>query len=827
MTFIEEVVFSGFVSKAVNNIVDVAWIKIKKAVKERNTKHQNVESQIYNVTVDVLNEISDNRYENNQDNIYDAAEVLLKSFKENEHESGYVHIKLCLQVLHLNVNENECMEFKTLLYKELGKDEYSELFHTILLLLLEQKNQYDHVVYEQLNQKLDEVGEKVDNLNRKFDEVKDNKKKNVIREENVKFQNDKKRDYIKNWNSRLFLHQNNDENPITLADVFIMPDYKLDTSSQKIGFSYDDTLDRTIEKFIKYDKTSTMLITGVPGIGKSTIISWIANKYKDFDNIIVLRFRDWEHEELEKGLLKSICILLECKKRDLERKIVVLDGFDEMKSLDIRENIVYQFLSDIKDFENFKCIITSRLSYIKPYYFHVILELRVFDIEKIKIFCKKITRHELINEEKIESNLDVLGIPVILYMAIMSNVDISENPTKPELYNRIFAEEGGIFDKFYCDGIGYDSGTQILRNIKNIKQYLKFLSETAFKMFEKRTLILPSEECQIPELEMERKKISILEFPIRYLFENSDSNIEFIHRSIYEYFVAEKIIGSIKKALEISENELASVFGEMFSKEILSSEIIEFLRYKIQENGLCEKFYGINKTFQLMLHDGMTYYTKCSLENIIMCEVKVFANMLEIIHLWENGLLNFDNTICNYIKCNTGISLNLDRLNLEGTELRGIFLKEASIRKINLKDADLRGITAERVVDAKGANLQGANLMGADLIEANLMGADLSYANLMGADLRGAILDEVKLQGANLQRVVLKRASLEKTNLQRANLEGTDLSMIDLRNTDFTEAIFDEEQIEYLRKRYDLEGCNVFIHTLNELISYKEYIKKK
>ena len=39
------------------------------------------------------------------------------------------------------------------------------------------------------------------------------------------FQNNKKQDYIKTWNSRMFLHIDDKENPLTLADAFIMPDY--------------------------------------------------------------------------------------------------------------------------------------------------------------------------------------------------------------------------------------------------------------------------------------------------------------------------------------------------------------------------------------------------------------------------------------------------------------------------------------------------------------------------------------------------------------------------------------------------------------------------
>ena len=128
--------------------------------------------------------------------------------------------------------------------------------------------------------------------------------------------------------------------------------------------------------------------------------------------------------------------------------------------------------------------------------------------------------------------LDVLGIPVILYLALMANIDIGKNPTKPELYYRIFAEKGGIFDKFYKKGIEYDSGRQILRNSKNIKNYLNVLRDIAFKMFEKKSLILSVEECTIPKLEFESNKVNILEFPIKYLFENSETKIELDRKSV-------------------------------------------------------------------------------------------------------------------------------------------------------------------------------------------------------------------------------------------------------------------------------------------------------
>lgn len=78
-----------------------------------------------------------------------------------------------------------------------------------------------------------------------------------------------------------------------------------------------------------------------------------------------------------------------------------------------------------------------------------------------------------------------MGIPVILYMAIMSNIDVCQNLNKSELYNRIFAEKGGIFDKFFDGEKGYSSGTQILRAPKNIRKYLEFMNIIAFTMYEK------------------------------------------------------------------------------------------------------------------------------------------------------------------------------------------------------------------------------------------------------------------------------------------------------------------------------------------------------
>ncbi len=808
MTPIPEIIFSGFVSKVVNDIVDVSKAKIRKAVHNKNTEHQSLESQIYNITVDVLNKITKNQHENNLDKIYDAAEVLLKSFKENLGDE-LENIKSCLQVLHLNVGENECMDFRMLLYEELGKDEYSELFRTILLLLLDQKNQYDNIVYKQLNQKLDEVNLKVDKLSQRLDKANNYNGGTIFQDKIVKFQNNKKQDYIEKWNSRLFLHQDNDERPITLVDAFIMPDYEMDTSIKRIGFSDDDKLDVIIDKFVKYDRTLTMLIIGVPGIGKSSITSWIANKYKDDDRVIILRFRDWEAEELNKGLLKLICNILECKKKDLYNRVLVLDGFDEMKALDIRDKILNQFFMDLKDVENFKVLITSRPAYINSYYFDNVVELLHFDIYKIRDFYLRITGSKL-NEQKIDQeNLNIIGIPVILYMATMSDIDISENPSKPELYSRIFAEKGGIFDRFSHDGVEYSSGAQILRDPTNIKKYLSFLQDTAFNMFEKDNLSLLKKECKIPTLLFQKKSVNVLEFPIKHLFENTTNTIEFIHKSIYEYFVAEYIFAFTCKGIELPVDKFACILGKMLKRNRLSCEILDFLRYKININGLINKFSKVKSAFQLMIQDGMTYHTRECYKNVIECELYVFANMLDLIHLWSKSVpLNFEHAIINYILMNRKFVLDLRNVCFYNADLRNANLSGANLKEANLKEA----------------NLKEANLSGADLKEANLSGANLSGANLKEANLEGA-----NLSGANLEGAVLIGASLGGVDLVEADLIGNNKSRYcfgtNFTGTDLSGAFVDNMQIDYLKKCFfEVKQVRIYNTKTKEIMNYEEYI---
>lgn len=825
-------IFSEFMSNIFNDNLDTTREGIKKKI--HNKEDQSFSTKICRVIESTINHLTNHKYAQ-KDVLYEAVEKIILEFKNDR--DGAEAVKSGLRLLIGDISDSRYQDFIDKFYNNICEDDY--LHKRVSFILQKKEIRITQNGFQQLSERNDyEHAE----FNRKLDVLMEHKNIDIKTE---KFRNNRKEDYIKTLNSKLFLHS--DDNPITLKEAFITPNFIIHKFSKNIKITRSETLGSLIRKFFAYEKTSTLLLIGMPGIGKTSMAAWMADQYRENDDVIILRFRDWEGEELGKGLLKAICEVLGCKKRDLEKKILILDGLDEIKALHIRGELLNEFLSDIKDFENFKCIITSRPAYIiTSYYFHNIIELRAFDIGRIEKFYKKIAGNNLAQKAKIISNVEVLGIPVILYMAIMADIDISKNPTKPELYNRIFGKTKGIFDKFYDGETEYSGGSQMLRDPENIKLYLEFLGDIAYQMFVKNVMLLRKNECKIPELEFERKKVSILDFPIKHLFENTELNIEFIHKSIYEYFVSEYIYALIYHTMSKEKDkdkhklreELAGVFGTLFKDNRLTKEILEFLRYKIRKGGLNERSDIISEVFGLMLQDGMIYYTGLCCKNAMECEIMVFANMLEIVHLWNAECLKMVNLISNYLRHNTCTQLNLKGVYLEGASLIRIDLRSADLRNANMKkakllQADLKGADLRNTklngadmteINLKMARLTAANLEGTNLREADLSRADLIDADLRKAKLRGADLTGADLRGADLRDANLRGAKLRNANLERARVKGADLIGTDLEGAYLTETVFDEEQVRLLSGHSHLSKAMVWLNGTGKKLTYKDYM---
>lgn len=782
MAFIEEAVISGFISKVINDCADITKAKIKEADKNRKDNEKNIQTRIYQVIIDTINVKTCYKY-NNQDILYDAAETLLKSLKNSNDDS--IIVKDALSILMSDVDHDICNEFMKMLLTEISKESNWDLYKEILMLILEQTAEDNYKELQQIKEELKSITQKLD------ENIKSSKGNNLLAKVKSRTQ-----EYADKWETNMFLndYDKRDENAgvnVKLSEVYLdehLPHYIWGDNESNKPLT---DLKELLWEYINEKKYSEMLlILGQPGIGKSTLITWIVANFNDrMDDILVYKFAadlkdiDWKDGPIFNSILEK----LQLKYDDLHNKILVLDGFDEI-SIDqnMRKYILDSLYGDAiygNILEKFLLIITCREHYIKKYerikckY----ITLQPWDEIQIKSFCNVFgmeTMNTVSNSliEKFIENKEILGVPLILYMALALNISIEKEGSIVDIYDKIFSLDGGIYDRCIDNKKFADN-----HRIGEVKKYIHQISrEISMWMFENN-----ADEANIPIKNYENicsivmqdsaydsKKIKEDYFIGNYFklvrhCEGVDAEvIYFIHRSIYEYFVTDTIYSSINETIDISVESLAGVLGDILKGYILSNDILQLLNNKFMKSRIYYLFDKIYEAFNLMISDGMTYYAKRSYKNVVNCEKNVFINMLEIIHLLEeDDFLRFNKSICNYIRLNhikNDFEHKIDELC--PLNLKGLDFSYMNMQCINLKNADL-----------SRTRLYYTNLSNSILVNAMLCNAILVEGKFINADMRNA-----NLEGANLEKADLTGADLSDSNLQNANLEGAVISRLQI-----------------------------------------------
>lgn len=868
-------VFADFVAKAVSDSVDVLKYAIKDADLDRKSYNQNLQTRLYQLIVDAINKFTYNKYEK-QDKLYDAAESIIKGYIGIQDNVDAV--KSGLKMLVSGVNDDTCQEFLETLCGEICGDDNSDLYKEIEMLWKRRESEYfrgafakidqnDRAIFEQLND-LKEVLEFIkNNMSRQEDKSRHNRIPIVNRAD----------EYAKKWNENVFLNNFNkrDKNAgvnIKLKELYLeehLPHYVWEMNDEPL----DDLRELLCEYTVDNDDKKMLLILGQAGIGKSTLITWImANLVKKKDDIYIYQFAsdleniDWQGNDILNDVFKR----LELRYDELENKVLILDGFDEIHSSSDKGKIlnqIYHRLKEMSYLKHISLIITCRENYIdeleKVKCDHITLQ--TWDDEQIISFCE--IYRSMSKRNVLQANLDmmlenkkVFGIPLMLYMVLALNISVERNASLVDIYDKIFAVDGGgIYDRC-INNLSYGKE----HRIGKVKQQIHHISQKiAFWMFENN-----AEKATIPQIEFKNicdivmKEVkgkaediqsdvligSYFE-TIRHCEGLETDELQFVHRSIYEYFVVVYFFESINTLR--SKEDIAGKLGELLKAGCLSEQILEFIKYKFDDLKGYSLLDSIKEIFNIMLRDGVSYYTEERYKNVIGKERKIFSNMVEIVGLWNSTLGEVDDNIISCLQSNRQNKLNLKGIRLSAHEtltinllrknsneidLRGVYLEEANLSGADLSWVDLSGAHLAGA-NLSGANLIGANLYGASLYIADLSGANLDGANLSGADLSRADLSGAHLVGADLSQGTLLRANLSGTNLSRADLRGADLSEadlsevilrgVDLGRTDLKVTIFNEKQVDILCKKYDLSLSRVFLPDTDETVSYKEYCNRK
>jgi len=810
MVFIVEAFFSGCISKVINDVKDYSWVKIKREINDKND--QNLYTKIYRVIERALNIVTDKKFKDT-DKLYDSIERIFNEFKDN----GDIleAVKCGLGLLCSDVSEQRCENFLDKFYEGVCQDE--DLYKRINLILQEKGIKITQEEFQQLNGKIDNLTEIVSSRN---DNEIDFPKREPVK--------NRTKEYADKWNDNMFLNNfdKRDENAgvnVKLSEVYLeehLPHY-IWKDNRNIAVDLKDLLKEYI--YPHYDN-QMLLILGQPGIGKSTLITWITANFTDrIDDILVYKFAsdledvDWKSKSLSNRILEKLGL----EYIDLDRKTLILDGLDEV-NVDNRYEVLESLYGDLiygKVIQNFSLIITCRENYIeeidrvKSRY----ITLQPWDEAQIKSFCNifqekaKNNISENTMEKLIESR-NILGIPLILYMVLALNISIEKEGSIVDIYDKIFSLDGGIYDR--CINNKYFADKHRISAIK--RQIHQISREISIWMFENNP-----EEAYIPQEEYQKICNNVMEEQQKSEKTEQDSlignffklvkhcesvetkELYFVHRSIYEYFVAETIFSSIENAMikltEESQEELAGNIVIYLKQELITYTMGEYLQYKLLKfyNSFCiekgERFYQWwEGAVEKLMNNGMFYYTGGNIQqykNILDKEILCFLNLVKILRLIlktskrKYMLENVDKKqLEKYIrfilaKCRMeeryGAEIfDLSKISLTGMNLSGADLKETNLQGADLREADLSGANLSEA-DLSGADLRGANLIEVDLSEADLSGADLSEADLSGADLSEANLIEANLSRADLSGADLIGADLSGADLRGANIDNT------------------------------------------------------
>ena len=631
--------------------------------------------------------------------------------------------------------------------------------------------------------------------------------------------------YLDKWNSSLFLHKNT-EKKIRLKDLYVLPFYKERNSNNSDGIrkDLDDKIDLFLGDSVIGNRRKPMIILADAGMGKSSLVSYICSKCPQKDNLIVLKFADLHKDSLEANILSSVIRELDCEIEDLRNKRLIIDGFDESEFTSDKNRLLSNFFYKCQSIQGLKVLVTSRVNYVdcmkftncKLYYLQFMDEM-----QKIKMSRKYF---DLSNETPFAINNivnnEIIGVPLILYMMLSLKIHVEESTGICELYEKIFALDGGIYDRMTMnDSDGYTEEVHPIAYY-DVKQDVHLISQLiAFSMFEIGSLLLASDKYLDIVKSVSEDRVEDFAISNYYYIESSTYALSFCHKSIYEYFLAEYIYNTISKYNE--KEIIAKKLAYLLKRNILTEEILHFLIYKIEKN--CQDnenvYLLIESVVNLMIQNGMTYFLEEKTVDILKTESIIFLNIFLVLETYYAGTkynqkknIKISSQFLSQLNNRFDNTVNLKNILLQDLKLNkkkfltNLDLSNSILVHINFEDSDL-SFSIFKNVEFKNISFNQAVMNGAIFNNSKLLDTNMKYVHLQECKFISCTVEDFKGQ-----ETVFKNCSFENTKITKASFNKSDLSYADFRkavlsNIDFSDTILNKTNF----CGADLTGVNLHL----------------
>lgn len=587
------------------------------------------------------------------------------------------------------------------------------------------------------------------------------------------FKYNQKGQFIEKWETSLFLHKN-----IRLCDIYTQLNYSCRQYKTNM-------IENLLLNYLSDEKRQILFLFGNPGLGKSSLISYFAKMFKNEENYIFIKMHDLEPRIAKDSLLDAVIDFLECKRRDLENTVIFLDGYDELRVDSMHYNLCLDFIAELKQIRA-KAIISSRLNYIdlnksdfnRDFPDAVVVELQPFNkqqmfeyIEKFEYISKAPIQKvkESFNNKTTEA--EVYGIPFILYLICSLNIDINQMTDMQSIYDKVFAFDGGIYDKIYDE----DTGHYLTQNPQCKRDLLKISMEIAYKMFASNELFVEKEivDKEIISKYPQRKNTYALG---NYYYMENDK-VYFVHKTFQEYFACRYLVSSLEDLIkkytdgQINMEEAAQcMFDMLYCDNYLYKRMEHIFKSMFQNNRLIqiEENRKAFLKFIPYLYDFYinNLYRDLSSKNNILKSQNYLSSLHKIINF--GGISTFE---------------GVDQFKVS-LILRNKYYVIMNVNGLKLDDSDLSGAYLKGTFNQ--CKFSNVNFCRCDLHNSYINSTDFNHCKISMLYGKKACFNDSKLY--NLKLI---NSNLEETNFNSSDFKESIFRGVDFNHADFNQCIFE------------------------------------
>lgn len=563
-----------------------------------------------------------------------------------------------------------------------------------------------------------------------------------------------------------------------LKDVFVWPEYKADL----LKYEQDD-LKQVIGEFLKgnlkillymkgvsklkIDRDYNLLVVlGMGGMGKSSLLKKLAYDIihgevtPEVNHIFFVKFSSVKCRH--RNLLDNIVAFLNIDKKLIRDSVIVLDAFDEFVLKDAeKQKMLEDFCQEIQLW-NCRAVITSRENYIDTSALQNTFAIRLltFNVAKRKEWLNKY-KNDLppqviedvcsYQDENDRYGEEFIGIPIILYMVASNCIRISDYSSKYEFYNALFGSKGIWYKRLY------DIGHPVLSTRHEVM--FEFILNVSEVMFRKNRMSIHAKEINhvidnlIPQEDVEylQNWYGI----ITYFRKNKIKEIEFAHKSIFEYYIAHRIYDQLVHVVQEPDAAKKSrMLQRVFNKNIVTKEMLYFLDGFIEMHDEDFQYGDLKDTVKFIMNKELFFESYADFENFeevfnyfcnsFNCLIRILnrkseKGLIDVMDQYNQEHFSFflRNKIFEY--------LYMRRFDLSGKCFKRLLFKNVDLAQSSMKNSDFS------YCDFSNANLEACDLSDSNLFSVTFCNTNLCYADLRRANLNHSIIKKEKKYFLNMK----------------------------------------------------------------------------